>query len=94
MGTGAPLGVVLRSDGRPVLRSRCFVPCLQLKPVADAPFGLDGVGVGIQGIGAAEGAYQHALSYALDRKQGRTPVEGAGSKKRVKKLAPYLGKKR
>ncbi|PYC47799.1 acyl-CoA dehydrogenase [Litorivita pollutaquae] len=30
--------------------------------------------VGAQGIGIAEGAYQHALSYALDRKQGPTPV--------------------
>ena len=34
------------------------------------------LGVGGQGIGAAEGAYQHALAYALDRKQGRSPVEG------------------
>ncbi|MGR3503160.1 acyl-CoA dehydrogenase [Pseudaestuariivita sp.] len=34
------------------------------------------LGVGGQGIGAAEGAYQHALSYAQDRKQGRTPVDG------------------
>jgi hypothetical protein len=33
------------------------------------------LGVGCQGIGAGEGAYQHALAYALDRKQGRTPVE-------------------
>ncbi|MDU9005666.1 acyl-CoA dehydrogenase [Sedimentitalea todarodis] len=31
------------------------------------------LGVGGQGIGAAEGAYQHALAYALERKQGRTP---------------------
>jgi alkylation response protein AidB-like acyl-CoA dehydrogenase len=31
------------------------------------------VGVGMQGIGVAEAAYQHALSYATDRKQGRTP---------------------
>ncbi len=31
------------------------------------------LGVGGQGIGAAEGAYQHALNYALERKQGRTP---------------------
>ncbi|MCC1481206.1 acyl-CoA dehydrogenase [Roseibaca sp. Y0-43] len=31
------------------------------------------VGVGVQGIGAAEGAYQHALAYAQDRKQGPTP---------------------
>ena len=35
--------------------------------------------VGVQGIGVAEGAYQHALAYAMDRKQGRTPVEGAGT---------------
>ena len=34
------------------------------------------LGVGCQGIGAAEGAYQHALGYALERKQGRTPVDG------------------
>jgi alkylation response protein AidB-like acyl-CoA dehydrogenase len=34
------------------------------------------LGVGIQGLGAAEGAFQHALSYALDRKQGRSPVAG------------------
>ncbi|WP_281995248.1 acyl-CoA dehydrogenase [Ruegeria faecimaris] len=31
------------------------------------------LGVGGQGIGAAEGAYQHALEYALERKQGKTP---------------------
>ena len=31
------------------------------------------LGVGGQGVGAAEGAYQHALDYALERKQGRTP---------------------
>ena len=29
--------------------------------------------VGVQGIGVAEGAYQHALAYAMERKQGRTP---------------------
>ena len=34
------------------------------------------LGVGGQGIGVAEGAYQHALAYALDRKKGRTPVAG------------------
>ena len=34
------------------------------------------LGVGVQGVGVAEGAYQHALAYARDRKQGRTPVEG------------------
>ncbi|MEO0764221.1 MAG: acyl-CoA dehydrogenase family protein, partial [Pseudomonadota bacterium] len=33
------------------------------------------LGVGGQGVGAAEGAYQHALAYALDRKQGRTEGE-------------------
>ncbi|MBE1285749.1 MAG: acyl-CoA dehydrogenase [Rhodobacteraceae bacterium] len=31
------------------------------------------LGVGGQGVGAGEGAYQHALAYALDRKQGKTP---------------------
>eukprot|EP00933_Yihiella_yeosuensis_P025475 TRINITY_DN19775_c1_g2_i2.p1 TRINITY_DN19775_c1_g2~~TRINITY_DN19775_c1_g2_i2.p1 ORF type:complete len:572 (-),score=-5.70 TRINITY_DN19775_c1_g2_i2:388-2103(-) len=30
------------------------------------------LGVGTQGIGVAEGAYQNALHYALDRKQGRS----------------------
>ncbi len=37
------------------------------------------LGVGVQGIGAADGAYQQALGYALDRKQGRTPAEGTGT---------------
>ncbi len=38
------------------------------------------LGVGCQGIGAAEGAYQHALAYAIDRKQGKTPVpDGTGT---------------
>ncbi len=37
------------------------------------------LGVGVQGVSAAEGAYQHALAYALERKQGRTPVEGPGT---------------
>ncbi len=36
------------------------------------------VGVGIQGIGVAEGAYQHALHYAQERRQGRTPLSGSG----------------
>ena len=31
------------------------------------------LGVGGQGVGAGEGAYQHALAYALERKQGKTP---------------------
>jgi len=36
------------------------------------------LGVGAQGIGVAEAAYQHALAYAQDRKQGKTPLgEGA-----------------
>ncbi|MEO9572396.1 MAG: acyl-CoA dehydrogenase [Tateyamaria sp.] len=30
------------------------------------------LGVGGQGVGVAEGAYQHALGYAMDRKQGKT----------------------
>jgi alkylation response protein AidB-like acyl-CoA dehydrogenase len=34
------------------------------------------LGVGGQGIGAAEGAYQKALEYALDRKQGRAGGSG------------------
>ncbi|WP_299969832.1 acyl-CoA dehydrogenase [uncultured Roseobacter sp.] len=33
------------------------------------------LGVGGQGIGVAEAAYQHALDYATDRKQGRTEGE-------------------
>ncbi|GGO54799.1 hypothetical protein SAMN05444398_103132 [Roseovarius pacificus] len=38
------------------------------------------LGVGGQGIGAAEGALQHALAYAQERKQGRSPVEnGTGT---------------
>ncbi len=36
--------------------------------------------VGVQGIGAAEGAYQHALAYAMERKQGRSPLpDGTGT---------------
>jgi acyl-CoA dehydrogenase len=31
------------------------------------------LGVGVQGVGVAEAAYQHALAYARERKQGRTP---------------------
>ena len=34
------------------------------------------LGVGVQGLGAAEGAYQHALHYAQDRKQGRAGGTG------------------
>ena len=37
------------------------------------------LGVGAQGIGVAEAATQHALAYATDRRQGRTPVgDGRG----------------
>ncbi|WP_309629537.1 acyl-CoA dehydrogenase [Brevundimonas sp.] len=32
--------------------------------------------VGVQGVGVAEGAYQHALAYALDRRQGRSVWTG------------------
>ncbi|MBT6098823.1 MAG: acyl-CoA dehydrogenase [Marinovum sp.] len=35
------------------------------------------LGVGGQGIGAAEGAYQHALFYARERKQGRSTIADA-----------------
>ena len=35
------------------------------------------LGVGGQGIGAAEGAFQHAMAYAKDRKQGRSAVAEA-----------------
>ncbi len=34
------------------------------------------LGVGVQGLAQAEAAYQKALGYALERKQGRVPVEG------------------
>lgn len=34
------------------------------------------LGVAVQGVGAAEGALQHALSYAGDRKQGKAPGSG------------------
>ncbi|NNE87751.1 MAG: acyl-CoA dehydrogenase [Silicimonas sp.] len=34
------------------------------------------LGVGAQGIGVAEAAFQHALAYAMDRKQGAAPGTG------------------
>jgi len=37
------------------------------------------LGVGIQGLSQAEGAYQQALAYAHERKQGQTPVEGVNA---------------
>ncbi|TCO71153.1 acyl-CoA dehydrogenase [Rhodovulum euryhalinum] len=36
------------------------------------------LGVGMQGIGVAEAAYQKALAYARDRQQGRTPMGEGG----------------
>ena len=36
--------------------------------------------VGMQGVGVAEGAYQHALAFAMERKQGRSMVsDGTGT---------------
>jgi hypothetical protein len=35
------------------------------------------LGVGAQGIGVAEAAFQHALAYAKDRKQGAAPRSGS-----------------
>lgn len=37
------------------------------------------LGVAVEGLGTAEAAYQKALTYALERKQGRTPVSGNGT---------------
>jgi acyl-CoA dehydrogenase len=37
------------------------------------------LGVGVQGVGVAEAAFQQALAYATGRVQGRTPVAGAGT---------------
>ncbi|MDA5095462.1 acyl-CoA dehydrogenase [Aliiroseovarius sp. KMU-50] len=37
------------------------------------------LGVGVQGYGAGEGAFQQALEYALERKQGRTPLGDKGN---------------
>ncbi len=38
------------------------------------------LGVGVQGVSVADAAYQHALGYALERKQGRPPVsDGTGT---------------
>ncbi len=37
------------------------------------------LGVGCQGIGVAEAAFQHALAHAMERKQGRTAVAGGGA---------------
>jgi hypothetical protein len=37
------------------------------------------LGVGAQGVGVAEAAYQHALDYALDRRQGKAGQDGKGA---------------
>jgi alkylation response protein AidB-like acyl-CoA dehydrogenase len=37
------------------------------------------LGVATEGLGVAEAAYQHALAFAQERKQGNTPVAGAGA---------------
>ena len=37
------------------------------------------MGVGGQGIGVADAAYQHALAYAQERKQGKTPADAEGT---------------
>lgn len=37
------------------------------------------LGVATEGLGVAEAAYQHALAFAQDRKQGTTPVAGTGA---------------
>lgn len=37
------------------------------------------LGVGIEGLGVAEAAMQKAMTWAMERKQGRTPVEGTGA---------------
>ena len=36
------------------------------------------LGVGVQGVGVAEAAYQQALDYALGRHQGKTPLSAKG----------------
>jgi 3-(methylsulfanyl)propanoyl-CoA dehydrogenase len=37
------------------------------------------LGVASEGLGVAEAAYQQALEFALERKQGKTPVDGIGT---------------
>lgn len=37
------------------------------------------IGVGAEGLGVAERAYQQALEFAQERKQGNTPVKGTGA---------------
>ena len=37
------------------------------------------LGVGVEGLGAGEGAYQQALAYAQERRQGRSPLGDGGT---------------
>ena len=37
------------------------------------------LGVGVQGVGIAEAAYQKALGYAMERKQGHSPLSPSGA---------------
>ncbi|MFN3259279.1 MAG: acyl-CoA dehydrogenase [Pikeienuella sp.] len=37
------------------------------------------LGVGVEGLGVAEAATQKAVAFAMERRQGRTPVEGTGA---------------
>jgi alkylation response protein AidB-like acyl-CoA dehydrogenase len=37
------------------------------------------LGVGVEGLGVAEAAWQKALEFAQDRRQGKTPVAGTGA---------------
>ncbi|MDZ4096003.1 MAG: acyl-CoA dehydrogenase, partial [Paracoccaceae bacterium] len=37
------------------------------------------LGVGVQGLGVAEGAYQHALAYAMERRQGKAGADGTAA---------------
>ncbi len=37
------------------------------------------LGVGVEGLGAGEGAFQQALAYAQERRQGRSPLGAAGT---------------
>jgi len=41
------------------------------------------LGVGVEGLGLAERSYQHALSYALERKQGFAPGAARGEKSAI-----------
>ena len=52
------------------------------------------LGVGGQGVGVAEGAYQHALAYAQERKQGgkgKRHAEGGGDEGEDPELQRMMG---